>query len=816
MAEETIDTGLMPAVSATNYAPGDFDQSALTVGIQQQSPLIEAYVQQLLQSGQQLVNAPRPQYGTYTDAAGNVIDPYAEGTTQEMLNQATFTPGQRVADFTDPTIAAFQYAADLAGGVPQYDAQGNIVGYSGTPQYDEDGNIVGYTSAWQPSMQESMNQAALARSDWDAAQQQAQGLYGEGAQIMRGQPVYDEQGNLTGYSGGVTPEALDTARSGLSAFTSTLPGTLSAYGESVGQWSDVAGDIGIRARGLGDLVDPYTARAEQDIDQARAQAAGMQGEVGQYTGEAAEAYRGLGDTFSQYGDLAGARAQGLGTLFDPYASQMESRAGQLTNVFDEQGNIVEQKAGSLGTQFDPYATQMMDRATGLRGQFDPKAEEAAGLYRGTTGQFQRSQFDPTSGAIESYIDPYTQAVKQAAFRDIDEAQAKGLNELRADAAARGAFGGSRHGIAEGELLGEAIEQKSQIGSQLDSANYQQALAAAMGEHGAQQTSAQQAYEAQRGGQQAAGAGLAGLGAQQAGLTSQEAGLIGNVGQTATGLTAQEAALLQGLGTTRAGLTGQEAGLYGDIGQTRAGLSAQEAGLLSGLGSQEAAIASQGAAGLLGTGQAGLGARQAGLAGFANLAGLNQGLGMDAAGISAQEAALLSGLGQTGSSVYGQYGSNLQNLGSTEAALRNQLATGLYNIGSGTAGLYGQFGQGMGSLGETGANLGRGLASTWGGLGGLQQQYGINDVNMLLGTGTMQQQMGQQHLDMAHGNWLGQQMQPYENLGWMSGMVQGLPATTASMRSSYNPSSNVNANTLGAITAGAGAIAGGGTTTPSWS
>ena len=74
------------------------------------------------------------------------------------------------------------------------------------------------------------------------------------------------------------------------------------------------------------------------------------------------------------------------------------------------------------------------------------------------------------GTLQAYMNPYQQAVtdvaKQAAIRDYGQ----GLNQLKAQAASRGAFGGSRQAIMESELA-------RNLGSQLGNIQMQGSAAA---------------------------------------------------------------------------------------------------------------------------------------------------------------------------------------------------------------------------------------------------------------------------------------------------------------------------------------------------
>ena len=57
-------------------------------------------------------------------------------------------------------------------------------------------------------------------------------------------------------------------------------------------------------------------------------------------------------------------------------------------------------------------------------------------------------------AMTPYMNPYTQQVIERSEQDIARQREQALNALGASASSAGAFGGSRHGIAEGETYGQ--------------------------------------------------------------------------------------------------------------------------------------------------------------------------------------------------------------------------------------------------------------------------------------------------------------------------------------------------------------------------
>ena len=76
--------------------------------------------------------------------------------------------------------------------------------------------------------------------------------------------------------------------------------------------------------------------------------------------------------------------------------------------------------------------------------------------------------------LSRYSDPYTSAVKDAAFAEIDRSTAKSRQQQAGQAAQQGAFGGDRAAIVDAEMQGAGMRSKATLGSQIDSAAFQNA------------------------------------------------------------------------------------------------------------------------------------------------------------------------------------------------------------------------------------------------------------------------------------------------------------------------------------------------------
>lgn len=103
--------------------------------------------------------------------------------------------------------------------------------------------------------------------------------------------------------------------------------------------------------------------------------------------------------------------------------------------------------------------------------------QAAGAGTAQLGMQATPQLATTS--MTPYMNPYTQEVIQANEADIMRGAQMGMNELGRQASAAGAYGGSRHGVAMGELGRNVVQQLAQSSAGLRQAGYGQAQQAAL-------------------------------------------------------------------------------------------------------------------------------------------------------------------------------------------------------------------------------------------------------------------------------------------------------------------------------------------------
>ena len=173
--------------------------------------------------------------------------------------------------------------------------------------------------------------------------------------------------------------------------------------------------------------------------------------------------------------------------------------------------------------------------------------------------------------MQQYMNPYTEQVIQRGQQDIARQQEMGMNQLGAQATAAKAFGGSRHGVAEGVAAGEYGRMAGDFAAQQRQNAFQQAMGAAQYDIGQEQQRAlqqanlqqqtalanQQAGLAGAGIQQAAASGLAGLGGQAFGMGQATQQAVGQQAQFQRQLQQQllDLAKQQYMGSTGAPLAG---------------------------------------------------------------------------------------------------------------------------------------------------------------------------------------------------------------------------------------------------------------------
>lgn len=177
------------------------------------------------------------------------------------------------------------------------------------------------------------------------------------------------------------------------------------------------------------------------------------------------------------------------------------------------GNLenAQRVAAGLGPRefagFDPLYSQGEQMALGAASGAGSQAlNQAMGVTSGLTN-FTPSQIGFDQGMVEQYFNPFQQQVIDTTMQDIERQRQMASMGLGQQATAARAFGGSRQGVAEGVLAGEAARTAAQTIGNMRNQGFQQALSLAQ----QQQLANQQAGLAGAQFRLGAGQQLAGLG-----------------------------------------------------------------------------------------------------------------------------------------------------------------------------------------------------------------------------------------------------------------------------------------------------------------
>ena len=376
---------------------------------------------------------------------------------------------------------------------------------------------------------------------------------------------------------------------------------------------------------------------------------GLQGaNLGMQAGQSGlGAYRGGQDVLSQAASLAAAqRAQ-------PYEYQTQAAQGirdSLSGIYD---------SSTMGQQdLGRAAQQTQDVLQMGRGDLGRAVQEGYGqrdvaqqaLYdaaaRGQAGLAGLSeQFDPST-QVDKFFNPFETQVVDRALQDIrrqGDIQAQGL---RARAAARGAFGGSRQAVAEQEQERNVLDQQAKTAAQLRQQGFSQASAQA--QKAFEDARKRQAQEALAGFQMGSGAATQ---AGQFGLQTAEQALRGATagGQLGLGASGQ----LGQFGLQGANL-GMQAGQSGLGAANQLGQLGLQFGQL-GQGDVNQLINLASTSGQLGSG-------------IGSLAGQGANMGVQLAGLGMDQAKL----GQAAQDMYGTDIQRLTALGGQEMAVQQAI------------------------------------------------------------------------------------------------------------------------------------------------
>lgn len=110
-------------------------------------------------------------------------------------------------------------------------------------------------------------------------------------------------------------------------------------------------------------------------------------------------------------------------------------------------------------------------------------QTAVDRYNAASSQLGNKQYTPVSAdQIQRFQNPNTKAVIDTTLARAGQDQQMQINQIGDNAARSGAFGGSRHGVAEGIARGQFDMNNQATIAGLNGASYAQALQAALGEN----------------------------------------------------------------------------------------------------------------------------------------------------------------------------------------------------------------------------------------------------------------------------------------------------------------------------------------------
>ena len=209
----------------------------------------------------------------------------------------------------------------------------------------------------------------------------------------------------------------------------------------------------------------------------------------------------LADIFASAGALTGD------------GSQMPFSKQQLEGLSEGQKKAITSAIGGIGA-YSPY----LQKGSEAIGQGIGAVGTGLGTIGSAIGQTAQAGFDPSS--YQQFMNPFMEDVIQKQYQDIADQGQIQQNQLGAGAVRSGAFGGSRQGIAEGEIAANVLDQQARTGAQLRSAGVQQA------QNLAQQQAQQQLRQAQLTGQLGQTTGALGQTVGQLGTATAGLGQLG--------------------------------------------------------------------------------------------------------------------------------------------------------------------------------------------------------------------------------------------------------------------------------------------------
>ena len=157
--------------------------------------------------------------------------------------------------------------------------------------------------------------------------------------------------------------------------------------------------------------------------------------------------------------------------YERFANENLSIAGTMANTpwMGYQGERLSEFSGDEQAAFDRIR------------QFDPNRlglghSVASGVSQAAAPMMNAANI---TGTAQQMMNPYQQNVVDTTMSELQRQNQMALNQVGQGAAAAGAFGGSRHGVAQGETNRGFADAAARAAGQLNQSGYQQAMADAM-------------------------------------------------------------------------------------------------------------------------------------------------------------------------------------------------------------------------------------------------------------------------------------------------------------------------------------------------
>lgn len=258
-----------------------------------------------------------------------------------------------------------------------------------------------------------------------------------------------------------------------------------------------------------------------------------------------------------------------------YKPQM-AQASELAGISPEFTAGMDKAAGLANV--DPRYYSQMDAAgnavTGATSAANAGFDEAAGVARSGTNYNPRSFLQ---GNVSEYMNPYIDTVEKRAIDNANIAYKNNLNTIGDSAIAAQAFGGSRHGIAEGVAAAENARNVGDISAQLRAQGFDTAS-------GLLENDLTRDMQGEQMRQQA-GAQLGSLANSRGSLGQQEGVALGDFANSQQTARANSASQLAQIATTGQQARSTAAGQLADFAESSNTMSNQNTTMAATLGEQ---------------------------------------------------------------------------------------------------------------------------------------------------------------------------------------------------------------------------------------